>query len=51
MANRCVRDSARVFNPNPPHAPQDARQASDLVALIVLALVIANVVLLMALSS
>ena len=30
MANRCVRDSARVFNPNPRHVPQDARQASDL---------------------
>jgi hypothetical protein len=48
MASRCVRDSARVFNPNPQHEPQ---QASDLIALVVLALVIADVVLLMALSS
>jgi hypothetical protein len=48
MANRCVRDSARVFNPNPPRAPQ---QASDLIAVVVLALVLANIVLLMALSS
>jgi hypothetical protein len=29
IANRCVRDSARVFNPNPPRDPQ---QASDLLA-------------------
>jgi hypothetical protein len=48
MANRCVRDSARVFNPNPPHDPQ---QASDLIAVVVLALVLANIVVLMALSS
>jgi hypothetical protein len=51
MASRCVRDSARVFNPSPPHAPQDARQASDVIALVVLALMLANIVLLMALSS
>jgi hypothetical protein len=48
MASRCVRDSARVFNPNPQHVPQ---QASDLIALVVLALMLANIVLLMALSS
>jgi hypothetical protein len=48
MASRCVRDSARVFNPNPRAAPQ---QASDLIAVVVLALVIANIVVLMALSS
>jgi hypothetical protein len=51
MATSRVRESARDFNPNPPHVPQDARQASDLIALVVLALVIANVVLLMAASS
>jgi hypothetical protein len=52
MANRCVRDSARVFNPNPPSDSQHAPQhASDLLALVVLALVLANIVLLMALSS
>jgi hypothetical protein len=48
MAIRCVRDSARVFNPNPPRVPQ---QASDLIAVVVLALVLANIALLMALSS
>jgi hypothetical protein len=51
MADRCVRDSARDFNPfsrSEQHVPQ---QASDLIALIVLALVIGNIVLLMALSS
>jgi hypothetical protein len=48
MADQAVRDSARVFNPNPPRAPQ---QASDLIAVVVLALVLANIVLVMALSS
>jgi hypothetical protein len=52
MASRCVRDSAPVFNPNPPSEPQHPPQhASDLIALVVLALVIANIALLMALSS
>jgi hypothetical protein len=52
MASRCVRDSARVFNPNPPRDPQHApQQASDLIALVVLALMLANIALLMALSS
>jgi hypothetical protein len=48
MATSRVRESARDFNPNPQHAPQ---QASDLLALVVVALVIANVVLLIVLSS
>jgi hypothetical protein len=47
---RCVRGSARVFNPNPPRVPQDACQASDLIAFVVPALMMANL-LLMALSS
>jgi hypothetical protein len=52
MASRCVRDSARVFNLNPQYAPQHSpQQASDLIALVVLALMLANIVLLMALSS
>jgi hypothetical protein len=51
MADQAVRGFTRVINPNPPHAPQDARQASDLISLVVLALVLANIVLFMALSS
>jgi hypothetical protein len=52
MASRCVRDSARVFNPNPLRDPQHApQQASDLIALVVLALMLANIALLMVLSS
>jgi hypothetical protein len=45
MASRCVRDSARVFNPNPPRDPQ---QASDLITLVVIALVIANLIIIAA---
>jgi hypothetical protein len=45
MASRCVRDSARVFNPNPPHAPQ---QASDLITSVVIALVLASLIVIVA---
>jgi hypothetical protein len=51
MAAKAVRDSARSinrFSPSEQHAPP---QASDLIALVVLALMLANIVVLMVLSS
>jgi hypothetical protein len=51
MANRCVGGFTPVINPFSSSEQHDPQQASDLIALVVLALVLANIVPLMALSS